>query len=179
VIENGGYRFTVKVMKWKDRVKSMTSPYFTDPGIPVMELYGASGLGLIVLHPSGVLYTNQTGGYACLHPVVEGVYTPLSDEQHAQQQQLSAYFTGSKYHGWCTEGIDEGDASAIDAILGTACDSACLRVNRKKLDASHEAWVYVSIHEPVNAPNGWKTQPGYTLYGFSGKEGVLTWGNSD
>ena len=157
----------------------MTSPYSTEPETPVIELYGVSELGLIVLHPSGVLYTNQTGGYACLHPLVEGVYAPLSDERHAQQQQLSDYFTGPKYQGWCTEGIDEEDASVIDAILATACDSACLRVNRDKLRVSHEAWIYVTIHPPVHAPIGWETQPGYTVYGFSGNEGVLTWENSD
>ena len=166
-------------MTWKEKVKNMASPYFTEPGIPVIELYGASGIGCIVLLSSGVLYTNQTGGYACLHPVVEGVYAPLSDEQQAQQQQLFAYFTGSKYQGWCTEGIDEEDASVIDTILTKEPDSACLRVNRQKLKDSHEAWVSVTIHEPVNAPNGWKIQPGYTLYGFAGKEGVLTWENSD
>ncbi len=150
-------------MTWKERGKRRTSPYFTESGIPVIELYGASGLGLIVLHSSGVLYTNQTGGYACLHPVVEGVYMPLSDEQHAQQQQLFEYFTGSKYQGWCTEGIDEEDASVIDAILAKACDSACLRVNRQRLKDSHEAWVSVTIHNPVNAPNGWNTARLYTV----------------
>ena len=164
---------------WKERVKSMTSPYSTEPGIPVIELYGASGLGVIVLYSSGVLYTNQTGGYACLHPVVEGVYAPLSDHLHVQQEQLSAYFTGAKYQGWCTEGIDEEDASVIETILAKDCDSACLRVNRKKLKESHEAWVYVSIHEPINVSEKWKIQPGYTLYGFAGKDGVLTWENSD
>ncbi len=161
---------------WKN---AMTSPYFTDPNMPIIKLYGASGLGLIVLYPSGVLYTNQTGGYACLHPVTEGVYAPLSDARHEQQQKLYDYFTGSKYQGWCTEGIDEDDALVIDAILATACDSACLRVNREKFTASHEAWVYVTIHRPIDAPNRWETQPGYTVYGFCGKEGIVTWENSD
>ena len=164
---------------WNERTKHMTSPYVIEPGVPVIELYGASGLGVIVLYPSGVRFTNQTGGYACLHPVVEGVYAPLSDIQQRQQEQLLAHFTGSKYQGWCTEGIDEEDALVIDAILAQEGDSACLRVNRKKLKESHEAWVYVTIHEPVNTSRNWKTQPGYTLYGFAGKEGVLTWENSD
>jgi hypothetical protein len=166
-------------MTWKEQAKSMTSPYVIEPGNPVIELYGASGLGLIVLYSSGVSYTNQTGGYACLHPVIEGVYAPLSDTQQTQQQQLLAYCTGSKYQGWCTEGIDEEDASAIDAILAQEGDSACLRVNRETFKESHEAWGDVTIHEPVDPSPNWKTQPGYTLYGFVGQEGVLTWENRD
>ena len=74
---------------------------------------------------------------------------------------------------------DEEDALVIDSILATAYDSSCLHVNREKFTASHEAWVYVTIHHPADAPNGWEKQPGYTIYGFSGKEGIITWENSD
>ena len=40
-----------------------------------------------------------TGGYACLHPVAEGVYVPLiePDSQRHQETKLYEYFTGSKY----------------------------------------------------------------------------------
>ena len=37
----------------------------------------------------------------------------------------------------------------------------------------------MTIHNPINASNGWNTQPGYTLYGVAGKEGIVTWGKSD
>ena len=39
---------------------------------PVIRLGQLDGLGLIITHPSGVLYANQTGGYACHHPEMEG-----------------------------------------------------------------------------------------------------------
>ena len=38
------------------------------------------GAGLIVPKNTGVIYTNQTDGYACDHPTLEGVFIPLSND---------------------------------------------------------------------------------------------------
>ncbi len=43
----------------------------------IINLYQFSGIGLIVSHPTGIVYTNQTGGYACLSPEFEGAFVPL------------------------------------------------------------------------------------------------------
>jgi hypothetical protein len=45
----------------------------------VVELWGmAEGMcGLIVPCPSGIVYSNQTGGRFCRHPHLEGVYLPV------------------------------------------------------------------------------------------------------
>jgi len=32
---------------------------------PIIRLWQLHGIGLIITHPSGVMYSNQTGGYAC------------------------------------------------------------------------------------------------------------------
>ena len=47
---------------------------------PTIELWESVGLGLIVEMPSGVLYSNQTGGFSCLHPAIEGVFLPLRND---------------------------------------------------------------------------------------------------
>src|SRR6478735_2795556 len=47
---------------------------------PTIELWESVGLGLIVEMPSGVLYSNQTGGFSCLHPSAEGVFLPLGND---------------------------------------------------------------------------------------------------
>lgn len=36
--------------------------------------------GVIIPFASGIEWTNQVGGTACMHPVVEGIYLPLSLE---------------------------------------------------------------------------------------------------
>ncbi len=95
----------------------MTSLHFHDAGKPLIELYATTGTGLIFPCESGVLYTNQTGGYACLHPVEEGVYAPLYGKLIDQEKKLFNYFTESKYGGWCSNGIDLEDADIIDEIL--------------------------------------------------------------
>jgi hypothetical protein len=37
------------------------------PDKPLIQLWGARRFGLIVLRPSGVYYSNQTGGHGCYH----------------------------------------------------------------------------------------------------------------
>ncbi|AUX40429.1 uncharacterized protein SOCE26_018300 [Sorangium cellulosum] len=46
----------------------------------LIRLYDA-GLGLIIKHASGVLYTNQTCGVCCAQPELEGVFVPLDAEE--------------------------------------------------------------------------------------------------
>ncbi|WP_437952075.1 DUF6210 family protein [Sorangium sp. So ce296] len=41
-----------------------------------IRLYDA-GLGAIIQHPSGVLYTDQTCGVCCAQPEMEGVFVPF------------------------------------------------------------------------------------------------------
>ena len=140
---------------------------------PVIRLYDTYGVGLIILWPSNVLYTNQTGGYACLQPSVEGVFVPLHNELIDQERLLFEYFTGPKWAGCCCRGIDNETADEIDAILGLAPATQMLRVNRSQLYESYEAWIYVEIGRGV------EDEVAAVLSGFTGCAGVLTWGNSD
>jgi hypothetical protein len=55
---------------------------------PTIELWESVGLGLIVEMPSGVLYSNQTGGFSCLHPSTEGVFLPIRND-HSFWELLS------------------------------------------------------------------------------------------
>lgn len=47
------------------------------------ELYEGVGLGLIVEWPSGVVFSNQTGGKSCLHPEL----TPTALSLHAERRR--------------------------------------------------------------------------------------------
>ena len=66
---------------------------------PVIRLWQLNGIGLIIAHPSGALYTNQTGGFACHHPRMEGVFVPLMDPEIHQHTALEAHFLGPKWAG--------------------------------------------------------------------------------
>lgn len=52
----------------------------------VVELWRQNDnfVGVIIPYKSGVAYTNQCGGTACVHPEKEGIYIPLSSTKLLQ-----------------------------------------------------------------------------------------------
>lgn len=131
------------------------------------------GLGLIILQPSGAFYTLETGGYACYHAHAEGVFVPLQREiDEDQEMLLRAHFTGPKWEGWCSEGIDEDTAEYVNYVLSLSPSTSYLKVDRTRLDDSREAWIYVNVSEPTG-----DALP--RISGFGKCKGVFVWGNSD
>lgn len=137
----------------------MNQPRFT------IDLYEHEGLGLIIACPSGVNYTNQVAGYACLHPELEGVYVPLPA---SVCEKLDSHFTGPKWSGHCYEAIDEETADFVDAILAELDLGFCLCVDRDRFAESWEAWIQVKI-----------SMNSVLWLGLDEGTGVLTWENSD
>ena len=143
------------------------------------------GTGLIIEYPSGVVYSNQTGGTACLHPEQEGVYVPLrNDASYAERKLLSPemklleYFEGSKHKGsGATEGLDAEDADFIDGVLRSWRLGEFLEVDRDRLRECHEAWVYVRIKRDETVDDEFLSLA--SGFGPYPKRGVLTWTNSD
>ncbi|MCA9882794.1 MAG: hypothetical protein H6670_00310 [Anaerolineaceae bacterium] len=169
-------------------------------GQPLVILYDSCGLGLIIKYPSGVLYSNQAGGYACMQPAEEGIYVPLSNDGFNLDQIFYKYFTGPKWMGGCANGIDDETADFIDEQLKTYLPASIIRVDRDRMKDSYEAWVYVRIAiQPDERPaysitfegsftksdkrfnsEAYDIDPSaYLFYGFGACEGVLTWFNSD
>jgi hypothetical protein len=168
---------------------------------PLVLLYEANGIGLVILYPSGVLYSNQVGGVSCLKPEVEGIYVPLVNEVLNQEKMLNDYFTGIKWMGGCSGNMDFEDADFIDEVLAKSVFSSFIKVDREKLSESCEAWVYVKLaQQPAERPQTYdgltqagKTASGniirsedfdmdvilYPIYGFGETAGILTWANSD
>jgi len=114
---------------------------------PRVLLYDARGLGCIILWPTGIEYSNQTGGYACLHPTAEGFYVPLFNELFDQEALLRRHFEGPKWRGFCDRGIDEETALEVERILDAALPTRelGLTVDRERLADSHEAWIHVNV----------------------------------
>ena len=161
-------------------------------GRPIIRLYDARGLGLIILGHSGVVYTNQTGGHACRQPAAEGWYVPLVDELADHESQLLEYFSGPPWNGWCDSRIHDADADFIDAALSASRTTEFIRVDRLRMAESHEAWIYVSLDPFPDNPRSLSCAVGASgehgafdrqtfspVFGLSNRCGILTWSNSD
>jgi len=133
-----------------------------------------TGLGLIILQPSGAFYTHETGGYACYPAHAEGVFAPLHREADDDQETLlTAHFSGSKWNGWCSDGIDEQTADYVDYVLSLSITTQYLKVDRTRLADSREAWIYVDVYEPTEYPQA------APISGFGLCKGVFVWSNLD
>lgn len=56
----------------------------------VINLFEFDNIALIISHPTGVFYSNQTGGYTCLSSEFEGAFVPLKNALVDQQPSLNA-----------------------------------------------------------------------------------------
>lgn len=131
---------------------------------PVITI-NSDSFGLIIIKPTGVLYTNQVGGTACLHPVVEGVYVPF-DNDMINLQEFDCF------NGYGV--LQEEQLNHIEKIITSNKQLSFLSVNRKL--KSYEAWVNVIVKEPTWPRN----MPELSiLAGFGDCQGILTWPNSD
>lgn len=131
---------------------------------PIVDLIEFDDLGLIILFPSGVIYTNQVGGLGCLHPEFEGIFVPLSAGNRKIIFALGNHFRGSWTH------LEEKDAKVVDRLLRND-RYGYLKVDRENLEKSFEAWIYVEVTELNDSLP--------LIKGFGKTKGVLTWANSD
>jgi len=152
-------------------------------GKPCIRLYGHTGIGVIIEYATGMVYSNQTGGTACLQPVLEGAFVPFSNdvlipsrEFTSPEWRLAEYFVGSKYRGTgATSGLDAEDADFVNSVLIEAGVDGWIAVDRNRLGESCEAWVFVNVLADEDRPNV-SICSGFGPYP---RRGVLTWGNSD
>ncbi len=151
---------------------------------PVVQLWESVGLGVIIDYPSGLVYSNQTGGTSCLHPEAEGVFVPLRNDTGYRDPKLISpendlfdYFEGPKHRGTgATSGLDSADADFIDSVLANCSLAGVLSVDRERLGESHEAWVHVVVHREEQNEDELKIFRGLGPYP---RCGLLTWSNTD
>jgi hypothetical protein len=152
------------------------------PNLPLVRLYDSIGLGLLLLGPSGVRYSNQTGGHSCLQPEAEGFFVPLRNdlalapvELLGPEPELQAHFVGPRHQGTgATSGLDAADTAEISAILARHRLGRVLSLDLNRLRDSHEAWLYVHVLGDDDGPS-----PIFSGFGPYPRAGILTWGNSD
>jgi hypothetical protein len=131
-------------------------------------LWNLEGVVAVLLSPSGVVYTNQTCGHACMQPEAEGILIPfnndppLDDPNSSVCRRLSDLLQGVQ---WLTLEL----ADQIDFVLAGTPETSCAKVDRTRLKDSHESWVYVDL----------EAEKSDLLMGFGPVRAVLTWPNSD
>jgi len=101
-------------------------------------------LGVIILRPTGVHYSNQAGGTCCLHPTAEGAYFPISAPE--VEKQIVGYVLG-KYGSGGAMRLEESDIAPLNRALTVHLDTKHFVVDPAKIKVSCEAWVYVDVLE--------------------------------
>ena len=126
---------------------------------------------IIVPFKSGVIYTNQTDGIACKHPVVEGILIPLRYTWNAyKDDDFTAYLCPDR-------SIEKEYPNAKHIENYIKKFNLPLKLLKRKWRSkefeflSGEAWIPVRIlkHEDTYSP----------LKDFIGYEAILTYQNSD
>ncbi|WP_417387137.1 DUF6210 family protein [Gimesia sp.] len=143
----------------------------------IVRLYDHAGTALVIPHPTGIVYSNQAGGHACLQPQAEGFLVPIANDVglapahdfRSPENELFHYFTELCS---CGAMLTEADAQMIESIMHQLPQWSGLSVDRDRLDDSVEAWVFVKVAEPkrkLTIVDGLN----YPV------RAILTWTNSD
>ena len=142
-------------------------PDESESGPLKVVLHDFPDLGLIVKAATNVIYTNQTGGFACWHPEVEGFLVPL--RTHLGMRELDAL---RSLCSDCDDGIDSETADRVESVLARLGFKG-IHVDRSKLAESWESWIQVILSGEL----GHKVPLEGTR--LERLEAVLTWPNSD
>jgi hypothetical protein len=123
--------------------------------------------GLIVLDEHGAVYRSQVFGNSCEQVAARGFFVPLDETlpefvPEPVEDALGELLANAPY-------LLERVADEVDALLARYGETEFLRVDRRMLAKSGEAWVYVDIMPGVSCP----------LSGSGPRKGILVWANSD
>lgn len=118
------------------------------------------GICLILSGPTGVTYSNQTGGYACHHPRIEGFIVPFLSDNISEPP-----------HVGCWGPIEARDVPAIASWISS--EIPWLRLDDTRLSEAEEGWwPVVVIRHDANI----RLSDDMDLVG---KRGILTTENCD
>lgn len=145
-----------------------------------IKLWHMTGMGLIIPTSSGIVYSNQVGGYAVLGPKIEGALFPFSslEMQNVQEscdltKKLRQYFVAPPWQGHCSHRIDEKTADDLDNLFEQyeITKSLNIKVDRSRYADSVESWIHVT-YTPESIFSLLENTPANGL-------AILTWPNSD
>lgn len=139
---------------------------------PVVELWDLQiHLTLIVHAPTGVFYSNQTGGTACAQPRLEGYAIPLNTYFLPDPDPFLDRWPGASKDE-ITKWLEADELIAHFEALDPKSEEAIAA----GIAEPGEAWVPVRVREHKSELGEGLSS---FLYGHGGKLGVLTYKNSD
>lgn len=135
--------------------------------------------GLIVRHPTGVVYGNQTAGTACAHPEVEGFFVPLVGQASLDDFTEAIHSTicdiwpeAPDVGGFGKNSIEAKTAEIVAEQL--KCHVGFLEFDFDRIVEMKEAWIPVKIGDPSDLDKR------YASWGqCGGKDAILTYVNCD
>lgn len=143
-----------------------------------IKLWGACDFpnfeAVIIQAKTGVLYSNQTGGYECNHPEVEGNLFVLPEPIGLEKGQ---YFLNC---GFDPNGIEKthADIHRLNAQLAYIVveyrSEWNIRVDTDRLAEAQEAWIPI-----VMTKNARYSKEALIVSNKNVLNGILTWNNSD
>lgn len=134
----------------------------------ILSLFDLIGVAVIIKIPTGVIYTNQTCGTACLHPKIEGALLPVNNDFDLKDYEDSLEIKLSTLLKDCNR-LSLIQADEVDDLLSGYPQTEGIKIDRKQISESHESWLHVILKPTKYA--------GFT--GSKERKGVLTWPNSD
>jgi len=142
----------------------------------IVRLYDQVGTALVIPHPTGIIYSNQAAGTACLQPELEGFLVPIANEvglapAHDLRSPENALFEYFMRHNSYGGPLTDGDIEKIESVMNAHLGGG-LTVDRDRIKESFESWVFVAIAETKQSSILVDGIP-YPV------DAVLTWSNSD
>ena len=146
-----------------------------------VSLWDHVGAGLILRAETGIVWTNQAGGTACLQPEAEGVFVPFGNDTTLDGRLISIEPALTRVFDAAPGGMTLADDGLADVFARALADYAANRwipfrgitLDRDRLADSIEAWVHVRYQPVREIPS---LVEGLGRGPFAA---VLTWTNSD
>lgn len=145
-----------------------------------VTLYDFVGTGLIIKTRTGIVWTTQAGGTACLQPECEGLFVPFGNDLSYDGRLLSFENGMSELFHGAPGGVSFATSWAQrfeQALERYAVEHwrpfSGIELDRTRLADSVEAWVHV-IYQPTP-----ELPALFEGVGEAPFEAVLTWSNSD
>lgn len=145
-----------------------------------VSLHDFVGTGLIIKASTGIVWTNQAGGTACLQPECEGLFVPIGNDSTLDHELVSLENTLFELFDGGPGGMTfaQGWAEPFERALARYAAEhwrpfAQIELDRARLADSVEAWVHVIYRPTPELPALFEG------VGVPPFEAVLTWTNSD
>ena len=99
---------------------------------------------LIEAHPTGVVYSAQTGGHCCGHPEIEGAIVSVADDRDNDFGQVMCDLSCGSDVDWTTKRIAQANTALGALVWCGLAHIEAVTLDPERLAESHEGWWLVT-----------------------------------